>query len=284
MPSPPIRLLYAICGLLALIPAMARAAEPEKVAFPSANGQSTPLTGYLYRPAGSGPFPAVVAMHGCGGLLTRAGKFRRRDTDWGERLAAAGIAVLFPDSFSPRGVGQICTLKVADRPVTPFERSFDANGAADWLAAQPLIDSRRIGLIGWSNGGTTVLWAVRAGAAPKRTEFKTAISFYPGCRVPLQRAAWRPRLPLKILIGALDDWTSPVPCRALAARHAIPMVEYPDAYHGFDAPDTPVRVRHGLGVTADGSGQARVGTNAAARNAAIAEVMATLNAALGLAK
>ena len=34
----------------------------------------SPLTGYLYRPDGAGPFPAVVGLHGCGGLLRTDGK------------------------------------------------------------------------------------------------------------------------------------------------------------------------------------------------------------------
>jgi dienelactone hydrolase len=269
-----------LVGLLALITGPSHAAEPEKVQFPSNNAESTPLTGYLYRPAGPGPFPAVVAMHGCNGLFTKTGRMQGRNTDWAERLSAAGIAILFPDSFNPRGVTQVCTLKQPERPNGTTGRSFDANGAADWLAAQPFIDKNRLALIGWSHGGSTVLWTARAGTAPKTVEFKTAIAFYPGCRVPLERQRWKPRLPLKILIGSADDWTPPQPCRDLAKRHAIPMIEYPDAFHGFDAPNVAPRVLTGLAFTADGSGQAHIGTNPAAREAAIAEVMATLRSAL----
>ena len=49
----------------------------ESVTFPSAPRQSGPvvqLSGYLYRPDGPGPFPAVMMLHGCSGLLTRDGK------------------------------------------------------------------------------------------------------------------------------------------------------------------------------------------------------------------
>ena len=233
-----------------------------------------------YRPAGPGPFPAVVALHGCGGLISPQGRPYRRDLDWAERLAGAGIAVLFPDSFNPRGQSQVCTLKQADRAVYPFGRSFDAIAAADWLASQPFIDKSRIGLLGWSHGGSSVLWTVRTGIAPKLTEFKTAIAFYPGCRIMLEeRRGWKPRLPLKILMGSLDDWTPPEPCRDLAAKHNIPMVEYPGAYHGFDAPNTPARVLKGLALTAGNNGEAHIGTDPAARAKAIDEVMAALKAA-----
>lgn len=278
------RFIARMIGCWLLSATSALATEPEKVAFPSANTAATPLVGYLYRPVGTGPFPAVVAMHGCGGIFNRAGSIQQRDIDWADRLTAAGIAVLFPDSFNPRGVPQVCTLKEAERPVYPFGRSFDANGAADWLATQTFIDKNRIGLIGWSHGGSTVLWTVREGGAPKSTEFKTAIAFYPGCKVPSERPTWKLRLPLKILIGALDDWTPVEPCRDLSVKHAIPLIEYPDAYHGFDAPNSALRILKGLGVTGTGKTEAHIGTNPAAREASIAEVLATLKAAFGMGK
>jgi dienelactone hydrolase len=276
-----VRVLIAVLSALCTIVTPTLADEAEKVTFASGNAQATPLAGYLYRPAGSGPFPAVVALHGCGGLFTKTGRMQSRNVDWAERMNAAGIAVLFPDSFNPRGLSQVCTLKQAERPVVPFDRSFDANGAADWLASQPFVDKNRLALIGWSHGGSSALWTVRAGGAPKTAEFKTAIAFYPGCRVPLERASWRPRLPLKILIGSADDWTPPQPCRDLARKHNIPFVEYAGAFHAFDSPNTPVRVLEGLGMIAGGSGKAHIGTDPAARAASIVEVMTTLKAAFG---
>ena len=48
------------------------AAAQERVTFPAIDTpgtSSTVLSGLLYRPAGSGPFPAVVGLHGCNGLL-----------------------------------------------------------------------------------------------------------------------------------------------------------------------------------------------------------------------
>jgi poly(3-hydroxybutyrate) depolymerase len=53
------------------------AAGQEAVHFPSLedNGpgrSATPLDGYLFRPAGERKHPAVVFLHGCGGLFNRA--------------------------------------------------------------------------------------------------------------------------------------------------------------------------------------------------------------------
>nr|WP_264484369.1 dienelactone hydrolase family protein [Mesorhizobium sp. PAMC28654] len=56
-----------------------------------------PLQGYLTRPQGEGPFPAVVVLHGCMGLFPSERKA------WSERLSSWGYVVLFVDSFSTRG-------------------------------------------------------------------------------------------------------------------------------------------------------------------------------------
>jgi dienelactone hydrolase len=256
-------------GLAALSPASA--AELERVSFPSANKDATPLEGYVMRPAGTGPFPAVVALHGCSGLWGRTtGELSKRHTDWGERLVQAGYLVLFPDSFNPRGVTSVCN--AANRVVAPAGRAHDAIGAAQWLAAQSFVDKARIGALGWSNGGSTVLHMVaRRNASPA---FAAAVAFYPGCRVLTERRQWEPRMPLLIQIGEADDWTPAAPCKELAARNKDIRIDvYPEAYHDFDAPDTPLRERRGVAFSATGTGIVHVGTNEPARRAAIDSTM-----------
>jgi dienelactone hydrolase len=254
--------------------ARAQVTAPSEVTISADGANGASLKGLLIKPPGAGPFPAVVALHGCGGLRDNAGKIRSREVDWYQRLVAAGYAVLFADSFGSRGLTSICATK--KRTIYPRGRANDAAIAADWLAAQPFVDKTKIALIGWSHGGSTVLHTARTGFEPTTAEFKTAIAFYPGCRVPLERADFGIRLPLTIMIGAADDWTPPDPCRALAAKHKIHYVEYPDAYHGFDAPNSPARTVSGLAMTADGTGRAHVGTNPNARTAAIAKTMRIL--------
>jgi dienelactone hydrolase len=59
----------------------------------------------------------------------------------------------------------------------------------------------------------------------------------------------------------------------------VEIVAYPGAFHGFDAPDMAVRVRHNIAGTR--SGTATVGTDPTARADAIQRVPAYLAARLG---
>lgn len=263
--------------------AAAAAHAQERVKFDSRDGDltggaPTRIEAIVTMPAGTGPHPAIVLLHGCGGLYvlsgSRAGQVLSRDAEWARRLADLGYIVVQPDSFNPRGVREICRLK--ERPVTSSrERPRDAFGALAWLAARPDVDRTRIVLMGWSHGGGTTLASVAASATgrPADVDFRAAVAFYPGCLESRSARDWRARVPLLILNGELDDWTPASYCRALAASNAgrgVELVVYPGAYHDFDAPNAPVRMLTGLGQAKDG--QAHVGTEPAARSDAIARV------------
>jgi dienelactone hydrolase len=251
--------------LAALIALPAQALD--SVAFASRDG--TVLTGMLARPRGTGPFPAVVAMHGCSGLWTRTGRLSDREADWSERLVAAGYAVLLPDSFRPRGLGALCNDR--ERRMTPRGRAQDALGAADWLAGQPFVSQGRTSLLGWSNGGSTVLHVAGSAAAPV---FNGIIAFYPGCRVIL-KAGWRAQAPTTILHGLADDWTPAAPCADLASKGGARFIGYAGAFHNFDHPNLKLRERTAA-YSQRPDGKVTIGTDAAAREQAIAEVLAIL--------
>jgi len=254
------------------------ATRPQQITFPGAQGLT--LQGWLYAQPQNGQQPAVVAMHGCAGLVEN-GRPSERHEDWGQRLSALGFMVLFPDSFTSRGLGPQC--KVSDREVSPArERTDDAKAALAFLGAQSNVKSQAISLMGWSNGGSTVLYSVEPRHAPHGgPDFAKAVAFYPGCRAPFETGTWKTRMQLLILIGAADDWTAAQPCvdliaAAKAAGANADIVTYPDAYHDFDHPDLPVHIVEGLAFTASGTGRVHTGTNPAARADAIKRVPAYL--------
>jgi dienelactone hydrolase len=261
-------------ALISLLISIVSAAAAEKIEFGLGEYR---LSAELYRPTGAGPFPTIVAMHGCGGLLDATGKTRPQYVDWGEKLAAQGLAVLFPDSFTSRGLGSQC--RVRSRTVQPFrERVADAQAARSWLQTQDWVQKDRIGLLGWSNGAIAALWTVRPRAAPNdsQPDFRSAVVLYPGCR-RLGDSAWSARVPTLILIGAADNWTPARDCEQMVAgasgRSArATIVKYRDAYHQFDRENFPLQELRGLAFTPDGSGRAYVGGNAEARADALKRV------------
>jgi dienelactone hydrolase len=243
-----------------------------RVAIPAPGGVT--LDAALVQPDGPPHGPAVVALHGC------SGPFASRDGSWAVVLAHAGHIVLLPDSFGSRGLGSQC--EVADRSVDASHvRRGDAIAAATWLSRQPGTPPGGIDLVGWSNGGTTVMYTVARQPDLPSGLFRRFVAFYPGCRTESQDARWQPSGPLMILVGALDDWTPAGPCRTVAARfpHLVTLVVQPDAYHDFDAPDRPVTEHSGLATPPGGTGHAHTGTNAAARQDALRRVPAFLDAA-----
>ena len=271
--------LHIVASALALTILSAAASAAETVSFP---GDDVTLSGILYRPAGNGPFPAVVALHGCSGLFGKDGSLSPRHADWAERLMAKGFIVLFPDSFGPRGAKSQC--KTKDRVTRPSrERVEDANAAKAYLQTRRDVKADAISLLGWSNGGSVVLYAVEPRKKPDdgKPDFAKAVAFYPGCRIPSESGKWHARLPLLILIGAADDWTPAQPCRDLVADakaegEPVSIKIYPDAYHDFDHPNLPIRLHRGLAYTADGGSHAQTGTNPAARADALTRVPAFL--------
>jgi dienelactone hydrolase len=267
---------------VAVLGAVGLAGAQDTVHFPSSDadltgGPATPLSGLLLRPPGEGPFAAVVLLHGCGGLHDGNGRLTSRHDDWARRLRDRGWVVLLVDSFGPRGVREICTSRA--RPVEPArERARDAYGGLVHLQQQRFVRADRIALLGWSNGGSTVLWTIATGAQRPpglAHDFRAAVAFYPGCRAALAAGSWATRIPLLVLVGEKDDWTPARPCVDLAegakrAGEPVEIVTYPGAFHYFDAPDVSLRVRQNIAGTK--SGTATIGTDPAARADAIRRV------------
>jgi dienelactone hydrolase len=252
----------------------------ESVSFPSALRQTAPvvhLSGYLYRPDGPGPFPAVVMLHACGGLMTRGGEIGARTRFWAEHLREHGYIALLVDSFTARGIDEVCTGRHSLSTVR--ERADDARGALQFLRQRADVQGDRVGLLGWSNGAAAVLSVLFDKGEPQR-DFRAAIAFYPSClrQYPGGPDYW-PYAPLLVLIGAKDDWTPAAPCVqwtewAQALGAAMRITVYPEAYHGFDAPDNPVHYRPEVRNRNKPGGccGATVGTEPAARADAIRTV------------
>ena len=222
---------------------------PHQVEIPAG---SASLHAQLYKPEGDGPFPTVIALHGCGGLAGHSEPVLPRYRDWAEQLVKAGNAVLLPDSYGSRELGPQC--RVRERTIhARRERVADIQAARQWLMQQAWVAPDRVSLLGWANGASALLWAVRPQSSHNTgPDFRSAIAFYPDCRISAG-LGWSTRVPTLLLIGAKDDISSPSACRQMIdgarGRSALTrIVVYPGAYHDFDRANLPL---HAISGTPD---------------------------------
>jgi dienelactone hydrolase len=182
-------------------------------------------------------------MHGCDGISAH---YRI----WARRLASWGYMAMLVDSFGPRNVKTVCN---RGRAVPPELRAQDALAAADYLRTLPDVRANRIGIIGFSHGGWTVLKVVLASDAGVELTrpFAAAVAFYPGCEKPRSDLVTS----TLILIGDADDWTPAAKCerwRDTVAKddHTVQLIVYHGATHGFDS-ERPLHVYAGHMVGRD---------------------------------
>jgi carboxymethylenebutenolidase len=103
------------------------------------------ISAYFYKPAGFGPFPAILMLHGKDGLQ----EHQRSYASW---LAKQGYVVLAPDYLTPVGIAsQAWTISDCGK-YTDRIREIQGDGLES-LKSLTYVDSNRIGVVGFSLGG-----------------------------------------------------------------------------------------------------------------------------------
>lgn len=226
----------ALAALSATLAAGAvQAQQRETISFESRQkGQPVQVTAEIYWPAATGPVPALVIHHGSGGVSdSREGRFARE-------IVAMGVAAVVIDSFKPRGVSSTVQDQSA---VTGQDFNLDALMALKALGANSRINRAKIGITGFSKGGTSSLMAaheqqVVAAGIPAGLRYALHVPFYPSCGIQY----YRPQTsgaPIYMLLGGADTYVGFEPCQtygeALRAADArIEVTVFPNAPHGFD--------------------------------------------------
>jgi len=188
--------------------------------------QGDRIQGYLAKPEGAGPFPAVIGLHGCAGMPDAT---KQKLVD---ELVAWGYVVLLVDSFGTRRVDHDCF-----KGFLAIARISDAYGALAFLVGQTFVDPQRVAAVGFSKGGWVALSVSESNYSfkmPSNSRFRAAVAFNPPCR----DAGARPLIPTLILIGTLDEWTPAAGCSEKIdawGTEGVPinLVVYPSVHHGF---------------------------------------------------
>jgi dienelactone hydrolase len=200
------------------------------------------VTGDLYLPANAtGPVPALILKHSSGGLAGADGDNVRA---WAKTLTDWGVAAFVIDSFGPRGV----TSTAADpAQLSQWSDLADAFNGLKVLAADPRIDKSRIGVMGWSRGGTIAMISALESArlailAPSDPKFAAHIVFYGSASTQFRDKA-TDGAPMLFLHGEADDYVPVGPVKEFAAwlkgmGNPVTFITYPGAYHEFDVEGT----------------------------------------------
>ncbi len=205
---------------------------------------------YVYRPTGSGPWPAVlVYMDGFG--------IRPAMLEIGERLASYGYFALLPDLYYRSGPYEPMDPHVAftdpEKRKVLMERFFafatpanimsDTRTFLDYLAAQPDVKAGGIGSTGYCMGGFMSLTA--AGTYPDRI---VATASYHGGRLatdsPDSPHLLAPKIKSRVYVaGAIEDSSFPDDMKerlrdALVKGGVVHEIETYQAKHGWVLRDT----------------------------------------------
>ena len=230
-------LFLALACAAGVAPAQSGKFPPETEGFQRPKDRAAAL----YKPAGPGPFPAVVLSHTCAGLYWHV-------FGWAERLVAAGYVALVLDHLGPRRVPFNCP---KNNPVSVTDYAKDGYEALRFLRSKSYVDGARVAHVGFSYGAMAGLriagraFAERhAGGAPN---FAAVAALYPWCNEytlaerPDHQWNFQPDTdtPLLLLLGGADDEASPRSCVEQARANAasglpVEWKVYDGATHLFD--------------------------------------------------
>jgi carboxymethylenebutenolidase len=195
----------------------------ESVSFAS-NGDTA--SGYLAKPPGDGPFPAVVVIQEWWGLDAHI-------KDLAERLAWEGFVALAPDLYH----GQVATepddarklVMALNRPIALREIA----SALGYLGDLPEVEPKSVGVIGFCMGGGLTLAAAATGDA----RIGAVAAFYGGVQ-PTPEFVSGIKAPVLAVYGEEDAGIPPEQYNGLEAEmdrqeKTFDMVVYPGAGHAF---------------------------------------------------
>src|SRR6476661_7781231 len=129
----------------------------------------------LYRPAAAKPAPAVAIFHGCGGV-------GQNNTRMAELLKSWGYVALVVDSFSSRGLKDVCGRNCPTQGDAE-KRAIDIDATGLWLDTQEFVKPSQHAFMGYSYGGGVGLLRTLSARTDIRVPsgWRAAVLVYPDC-------------------------------------------------------------------------------------------------------
>jgi dienelactone hydrolase len=197
------------------------------------NSKPASLAGELRLPNATGRLPAVILVHGSGGLGASEDR-------WAQELNSIGITTFLLDTFSGRGI--VSTVNDQSQ-LHSLAMMVDAYRALASLAAHPRIDPNRIAVMGFSKGAVAAVYSSNERFlklhGPSQARFAAHIGLYTPCNVQYAQDDKTSGKPIRLFHGIADDYVSIAPCREYVQRLKkagadVALTEYADAHHAYD--------------------------------------------------
>ncbi|MCB2077473.1 MAG: dienelactone hydrolase family protein [Novosphingobium sp.] len=204
------------------------------------------LEGFLARPSGDGPFPAVLVMHSALGLRHQVGAKARELASLGYLAVATDMYGVDADTSTPEKAGEQFV------PLTQDQALLRAR-CVKWfetVAALPDVDSSRIAAIGFCFGGLCVLELARSGV-----DAKAVVSYHGILKSQSPAGPGTVKAHVAAYCGLHDPYAPAEDIDALqaemtAADASYEIMRFGDAAHSFTDPDAGAMGQPGIAYNA----------------------------------
>lgn len=229
------RLSWTIAAILFAAQAATAAPLPEHFTVDTNyNGQKSKVSVHtVFQDIGLDKYPVMFIVHGSGG------QSHSRELWYARQLAELGVWSVITDHFRYRGVESTAYDQAA---VNTDNMVYDAFKVLERIAENPKVDMKRVGIMGFSKGGSTTLHTAIPSVIKQYSEkghrFTLHIPIYPGCTN--QYFDTNAAAPIYMLLGGKDDYADPNVCLAYAKKFEakgskVKTIVYPNGLHAWDS-------------------------------------------------
>jgi dienelactone hydrolase len=208
-----------------------------KVISSNAEKKEIELAPLLIKPKKAPPWNSIVIPSNCSGLDDKMWRYLIKE------FIQKDVAVVLVDLFNPRGFSEVCTNQFR---LSLQSRIKDVHSVLEVVRLDNRFNKDKIALGGHSVGAITTLHSSfselhKILERSDKAVYNAFISLAPSCEL----TAKKPELlaPLLIVVGELDNWTNPTPCkkevnRLTDASQNVNLKVIPNAYHTFSTSGT----------------------------------------------
>ena len=192
---------------------------------------------------GDGPFPVVIFVHASGGPGLFSDKWFKFNRLAAKSLLKKGIAVMFLDNFSARGVKHTYKIQTS---ISHWSTFIDAFKALEYLSKDPRVNIKKVGITGFSRGGSISLMA----SEKRLRDALVSKDLYFAAAQPRSPACWSIGMfvnpqPIKetktwMVLGGADNYTPAESCVLIGEKYKangadIEITVKKGWHHGFTA-------------------------------------------------